>query len=150
MRPINEPKGVRKPHPSLWIGGEGEKVTLKLVAQYGDASNFGNGDPEIIRQKCDVLKRHCDALGRDYDEIIKSTEINCVLLDGESDRERVIAPIRELVGMSEDEFRDNYLGGDVGGDRGAATTGDRRRDRLRHPLHAQARLRPSASSAIRE
>src|SRR3954467_2474995 len=106
--PINEPKGVRKPHPSLWIGGEGEKVTLKLVAQYGNASNFGNGNPEIIRQKCDVLKRHCDALGRDYDEIIKSTEINCVLLDGETDRERVIAPIRERVGMSAEEFSDSY------------------------------------------
>ena len=107
-RPINEPKGVRKPHPSLWIGGEGEKVTLKLVAQYGDASNFGNGDSEIIRQKCDVLKRHCDALGRDYDEIIKSTEINCVLLDSETDREQATAPIRELVGMSDEEFSDNY------------------------------------------
>ena len=106
--PINEPKGVRKPHPSLWIGGEGEKVTLKLVAQYGDASNFGNGDPEIIRQKCDVLRRHCDALGRDYDEIIKSTEINCVLLDAGTDREQAIAPIRELVGMSDEEFNDNY------------------------------------------
>ena len=43
--PINEPKGVRKPHPSLWIGGGGEKVTLKLVAQYGDACNFGMAIP---------------------------------------------------------------------------------------------------------
>ena len=99
---------MRKPHPSLWIGGERRKGHLKLVAQYGNASNFGNGDPEIIRQKCDVLKRHCDALGRDYNEIIKSTEINCVLLARESDREQTTASIRELVGMSEEEFRDNY------------------------------------------
>ncbi len=72
--PINEPKGVRKPHPSLWIGGGGEKVTLKLVAQYADACNVGGGDPELIRHKLDVLLRgHCDDLGRDYDRIIKST-----------------------------------------------------------------------------
>ena len=58
--PINEPKGVRKPHPSFWIGGGGEKVTLKLVAQYGDACNVGGGNPELIRQKLDVLQRHCD------------------------------------------------------------------------------------------
>ena len=75
-KPINEPKGVRKPHPPLWIGGGGEQVTLKLVAQYGDACNVGGGNPEVIRHKLEVLKRHCDALGRDYDEIIKSTEIN--------------------------------------------------------------------------
>jgi len=45
-KPYNEPKGVRKPHPSLWIGGGGEQVTLKLVAQYADACNVGGGDPE--------------------------------------------------------------------------------------------------------
>ena len=55
-----------------------------------------------------MLRRHCDALGRDYDEIIKSTEINCLLLDGETHREQAIAPIRELVGMSDEEFNDNY------------------------------------------
>jgi F420-dependent oxidoreductase-like protein len=75
-KPINEPKGVRKPHPSLWIGGGGEQVTLKLVARYGDACNVGGGDPEVIRRKLEVLRRHCDTLGRDYDRIIKSTSIN--------------------------------------------------------------------------
>ena len=83
-------------------------MTLKLVAQYGNASNFGNGDPEIIRQKCEVLKRHCDALGRDYDEIIKSTEINCVLLDGDTDREQTTAATRELLGVSYEEFGEGY------------------------------------------
>jgi F420-dependent oxidoreductase-like protein len=73
--PINEPKGVRKPHPSFWIGGGGEKVTLKLVAQYADACNVGGGDPDLVRQKLSVLRGHCDRLGRDYDRIIKSTNI---------------------------------------------------------------------------
>ena len=73
--PINEPKGVRRPHPSFWIGGGGEQVTLKLVARYADACNVGAGDPEQIRHKLGVLRRHCDDLSRDYDRIIKSTSI---------------------------------------------------------------------------
>jgi F420-dependent oxidoreductase-like protein len=74
--PINEPKGVRKPHPSFWIGGGGEKVTLKLVAQYANACNVGDADPDLIRRKLAVLKDHCDRLGRDYSQIIKSTSID--------------------------------------------------------------------------
>jgi F420-dependent oxidoreductase-like protein len=83
--PINEPKGVRKPHPSLWIGGGGEKVTLKLVAQYADACNVGGGDPDLVRQKLAVLRGHCDRLGRDYDSIIKSTNIELDLTKSSAD-----------------------------------------------------------------
>jgi F420-dependent oxidoreductase-like protein len=78
--PINEPKGAQRPHIPFWIAGGGEKVTLKLVAQYGDACNIGR-DPDGIRHKLDVLKRHCDVLGRNYDEIIKSAEADIVLVD---------------------------------------------------------------------
>jgi hypothetical protein len=63
---------------------------------------------EIIRQKTDVLKRHPDALGRDYDKIIKSTEMNCVLLDGETDREQATASLRKLLGVSYDVFSKSY------------------------------------------
>jgi F420-dependent oxidoreductase-like protein len=87
-RPYNEPKGVRKPHPSLWIGGGGEQVTLKLVAQYGDAANIGMGRPEVIREKLDILRRHCDAVGRNYDEIIKSTNMTVFPLDDGADPEQ--------------------------------------------------------------
>lgn len=74
-KPINEPKGVRKPHPPLWIGGGGERVTLRLVAKYGDACNVGAGRPDVIKRKLEVLREHCDRLERDYDQIIKSTNI---------------------------------------------------------------------------
>lgn len=84
-KPYNEPKGVRKPHPSLWIGGGGEKVTLKLVAKYGDAANVGGGDPAVIRNKLAILKSHCDNLGRDYDRIIKSTSLNVFPIDAGDD-----------------------------------------------------------------
>jgi hypothetical protein len=59
-----------KPHPPIPIGGAGEKKTLRLVAQYADACNlFAFGGADVIRAKLDVLKRHCEQVGRPYDEI---------------------------------------------------------------------------------
>ncbi|MGH2516158.1 MAG: LLM class F420-dependent oxidoreductase [Ktedonobacterales bacterium] len=77
--PINEPKGARKPHPALWIGGGGERVTLRLVAQYADACNIG-GDAETLRRKFAVLREHCEAVGRPYEEITRSTSLEDVVL----------------------------------------------------------------------
>ena len=58
----------------------------------------------VVGMPVPTLHRDVPTLGRDYDEIIKSTEINCVLLDGESDREKATAPIRELLGVSYEEL----------------------------------------------
>jgi F420-dependent oxidoreductase-like protein len=77
---INEPKPIQKPHPPIWIGGGGEKVTLKLVAQYGDACNVG-GDVETVRHKLGVLRQHCESVGRDYDTILKTMEFYTILGD---------------------------------------------------------------------
>lgn len=102
-KPYNEPKGVRKPHPSLWIGGGGEQVTLKLVAQYADACNVGGGDPETIKHKLEVLKKHCDKVGRDYDAIIKSTSISAYPV-GEGDLEKITEKARG--GVPWERFKD--------------------------------------------
>jgi F420-dependent oxidoreductase-like protein len=67
-----DPKPVQQPRPPILIGGGGEQVTLRIVAQHGDRSNFG-GSPEQFAHKCEVLKAHCAAVGRDYDEITKTT-----------------------------------------------------------------------------
>jgi F420-dependent oxidoreductase-like protein len=107
-RPYNEPKGVQTPHPPLWIGGGGEKVTLKLVAQFGDACNVG-GDDETIRHKLEVLRGHCDAVGRDYGEIIKSSGINVHLLQEGDDPERATAEARGA--MSFEEYGENFTVG---------------------------------------
>jgi len=107
-KPIMQPRGVRKPHPSLWIGGSGPKVTLKLVAQYGDACNIG-GDPETIREKLDILKRHTDAVGRDYDSIIKSTSLNVFPIADGADPEKATAQARGR--QSYEEFaKGNFVG----------------------------------------
>src|SRR4051794_6035841 len=62
------PLPVSAPRPRLMIGGGGEKKTLRLVAQYADACNFFGG-PEEVAHKVDVLRRHCDAVGRDPRDI---------------------------------------------------------------------------------
>jgi F420-dependent oxidoreductase-like protein len=73
---INQPKGVQHPHIPLLIGGGGEQVTLKLVAQYADACNvFGN--LETITQKFAVLKAHCATVGRDYESIHRTAGTLC-------------------------------------------------------------------------
>ena len=70
-RPLNSPQALSRPHPPIIIGGGGERKTLRLVAQYADACNVFGG-PEKIRHKYEVLREHCDAVGRDYDAIEKT------------------------------------------------------------------------------
>ena len=71
--PINNPQPLSQPHPPILIGGEGEKKTLKLVAQYADACNlFARNGVEQVTHKLDVLRGHCETLNRDYDEIEKT------------------------------------------------------------------------------
>ncbi len=84
---INQPKGVQQPHIPLLIGGGGEQVTLKLVAQYGDACNVGNLDPEGLEHKFAVLKKHCEDVGRDYNSIRRTVMFNCAI--AETDEEAV-------------------------------------------------------------
>jgi F420-dependent oxidoreductase-like protein len=69
-RPINSPQALSEPHPPILIGGGGEQKTLRFVARYAQACNLFPG-PDLAR-KLDVLRAHCDAEGRDYDEIVKT------------------------------------------------------------------------------
>jgi alkanesulfonate monooxygenase len=73
-RTLNLPQPLQEPHPYLMIGGGGEKRTLKLVAQYADACNIFAGLEAA--HKLDVLRAHCDTVGRDYDKIEKTTTIS--------------------------------------------------------------------------
>jgi F420-dependent oxidoreductase-like protein len=69
-RTLNVPQPLRRPRPPILIGGGGERKTLRLVARYADACNLFNS--EELPHKLDVLKRHCENEGRDYDEIEKT------------------------------------------------------------------------------
>ena len=73
-RTLNVPQSLVRPHPPILIGGGGEKKTLRLVAQYADACNLfdlGLG-PEGIWRKLEIIRQHCDDLGRDYAAIEKT------------------------------------------------------------------------------
>jgi len=100
---------VSKPHPPIWIGGAGEKVTLKLVARWGDACNVGNGDVEIIRRKLEVLRGHCENEGRDYQEITRSTSINVYLLESGQDPEQATREVRGS--RSHEEYAQEFMVG---------------------------------------
>ena len=71
-RLLNSPQAISRPRVPIMIGGGGEHKTLRLVAQYADATNVFGG-PDRIRHKYAVLREHCDRLGRPYDEIERST-----------------------------------------------------------------------------
>jgi alkanesulfonate monooxygenase len=69
-RTLNVPQALTKPHPPILIGGGGERKTLRMVAQYAQACNlFASPD---LEHKLDVLREHCAAIGRDYQEIEKT------------------------------------------------------------------------------
>jgi F420-dependent oxidoreductase-like protein len=73
-RQLNSPQSVQKPHPPILIGGSGERKTLRMVAQYGDACNlFARLGKDQLQHKLDVLRDHCQSIGRPYEEIEKTT-----------------------------------------------------------------------------
>jgi len=86
-RMLNSPQAIRRPHPPIMIGGGGERKTLRLVAQYADATNiFGGGDN--LRRKYAVLRERCDEVGRPFDEI-ERTNLNGFRVSAEGAPETV-------------------------------------------------------------
>lgn len=81
------PQPLSQPHPPILIGGMGEQKTLRMVAQYAQACNlFAFAGRETLERKLEVLRGHCEVLGRDYDEIEKTTlEMARLSRDGEND-----------------------------------------------------------------
>ena len=98
--PLCSPQPVSRPHPPILIGGMGEKKTLRLVARYADACNlFARAGDDVLRDKLDVLKRHCDEAGRDYAAIEKTTLGTVHLAPGHLSAADVIAQCRSLAGL---------------------------------------------------
>jgi len=100
-RTLNSPQSLTRPHPYLMIGGSGEKKTLRLVAQYADACNI-LASPDAAR-KLDVLRAHCDTVGRDYDEIDKTAMF---AIDPASTADDVVATAS---GLAEAGFSAAYI-----------------------------------------
>jgi F420-dependent oxidoreductase-like protein len=79
--------------PPVMIGGNGERKTLRMVAQYADATNLFGADGAEIAHKLDVLRRHCDDLGRDYDTIAKTAMAR---VDPVEDRDGFLAVVEQF------------------------------------------------------
>jgi hypothetical protein len=90
------PPPVQQPRVPILIGGAGERKTLRLVAQYADACNIFGETPEVMRHKLDVLRRHCDDVGRDYDTIEKSM---ILVADPIGEREAVLRSMAEYAAL---------------------------------------------------
>ncbi|WP_460523419.1 LLM class F420-dependent oxidoreductase [Flindersiella endophytica] len=93
---INQPKGVQRPHIPILIAGGGEKVTLKLVAEYGDACNLIES-PTGLQSKFGVLEQHCEAVGRPFQSIRRTATTVCILAESdEKAQERLPAGDRAM------------------------------------------------------
>jgi len=98
---VCEPKPTQKPHPPIWIGGNGEKLTLKVAAQYANYSNFVSVSPEDCAHKLKVLKNHCRVVGRDFDDIKKSWH-GLVCLGNDKEELRSLAQEMKAKSTSQD------------------------------------------------
>jgi hypothetical protein len=105
---LNVPSSIQKPHPPILIGGGGERKTLRLVAQYGDACNLSLrlGKDEVQR-KLEVLREHCQTIGRPFTDIEKTTLGTIrITRDGRENSATpaaAIAYFRELAAMGIDQ-----------------------------------------------
>ena len=79
-----DPKPVRSPRPPIWVGGGGERVTLRIAAERADATNWQVG-LDSFRHKSEVLAGHCRDVGRDFDTIVRTHGPDCRLFETEAD-----------------------------------------------------------------
>jgi F420-dependent oxidoreductase-like protein len=96
-RPLNLPQSLSKPHPPIMIAGDGEKKTLRLVARYADACSLRPG-PQVP-DKLEVLRRHCEVEGRDYDEIEKTCAFAFDVGENGEKVGELVEQLRWLAGM---------------------------------------------------
>jgi F420-dependent oxidoreductase-like protein len=97
---LNVPQPLSQPHPPILIGGLGERKTLRLVAKYANACNlFATIGASELSRKLDVLKRHCDEVGRSYEEVEKTTLDITQMQPGVVKPDEIVAGCRELAGI---------------------------------------------------
>ena len=107
---INQPKPLQKPYPPLWVCGGGEKVTLKLLAKYGD---YGNWDVDVggFVHKSKILKTHCEEQNRNYSDIKKTLHTNVIIGNNEKDLNEKISKIVDVTGIPKEMYIDRPLVG---------------------------------------
>lgn len=104
------PKPVQKPHPPIMVGGGGEKVLLRIVAEHADRWNFG-GSVADFRQKLPILEDHCRAIGRDYAAIEKSWFGNVLIEPTEQRLQQRLAKRAARMGAAADQLDQRMIAG---------------------------------------
>lgn len=95
----NNPRPLSQPHPRIMIGGTGPNKTLRMVAQYADACNIGDWvGVENMQKALDMLKKHCETLGRDY-ATVEKTCLGTAHLSGDDTVDSVLRRLEEFSGM---------------------------------------------------
>jgi alkanesulfonate monooxygenase SsuD/methylene tetrahydromethanopterin reductase-like flavin-dependent oxidoreductase (luciferase family) len=97
QRPLNLPQSISRPHPPIMVAGDGEKKTLRLVARYADACSLRPG-PQVP-DKLEVLRRHCEEVGRDYGSVEKTCAFAFDVGEGGEKVDELIGQLRWLSGM---------------------------------------------------
>jgi F420-dependent oxidoreductase-like protein len=105
---INRPRPIQDPHPPLWIAGGGEKRTLRIVATYGDFANFSDG-LENFRHKSEVLAGHCQAVGRPFEEIGRTSHQMSVIGRDEADLSRKLEIAARRRSSTPEEFKEEHF-----------------------------------------
>ena len=105
---INQPKPIQKPYPPLWVCGGGERVTLKLLAKYGD---YGNWDVDVdgFVQKSNILQNHCENVGRDFSEIGKTLHTNVLIADNQNDLDKKVEKLATYTNIPKDYYYERPL-----------------------------------------
>jgi F420-dependent oxidoreductase-like protein len=107
-RTLNSPQPLTRPHPPILIGGSGERKTLRMVAQYAQACNLFDS-PEI-EHKLSVLRGHCDAVGRDYDEIEKTVMTSFDVGENGENVDALLDRLRDLAKLGIQEVHGRVMG----------------------------------------
>ncbi len=105
-----EPKPLQSPLP-LWIGGSGERRTLRIVAEHANGWNTFLMEPEDYRHKLDVLERHCADVGRDPAEIRKQVVFRAILGEDEREAEERLRERAAAASVEPDQLREGMIVG---------------------------------------
>jgi F420-dependent oxidoreductase-like protein len=109
---VNRPRSSQNPHPPLWIAGGGEKRTLRIVAGYGDFANFGDGIDNFVH-KSKVLAGHCEAIGRSFESIGRSSHQMSVIGRDETDLRKKLEVAARRRSATPEEFAAEHLAATV-------------------------------------
>jgi F420-dependent oxidoreductase-like protein len=108
-----DPKPLQR-LPELWIGGGGEKVTLRIEARHADKTNWQVGLDRFVH-KSNLLRQYCDEIGRDFDSIVRTHGPDCRIFESESDLDRWLesptgGALRRGSTPHDEYVRDNLVG----------------------------------------